>query len=163
MFIAVLLGGFKYTHPHPPPSDGRKMSLFAERAPERTSTNRVSAVFSRGDSPEYRPSRGENRTRKATDVYDEIVSVLAAAGLKTAVTKWRIERGLIEGLGATQQQTLNRHLQIMVRLGYIKSCQGGSAYLSPEYDLVWAKVREIALRAKALEHAEKGKGARPRR
>ena len=163
MFIAVLLEGFKYTHTHPHPSDGRKMSLFAESVPERTATNRVSAVFSRGDSPEYRPSRGENRTRKATDVYDEIVSVLAAAGLKTDVTKWRIERGLIELLGATQQATLNRHLQIMVRLGYIKGSRGGTAYLNPEYDLVGAKVREIALRAKAQELAAKGKGGRPRR
>lgn len=140
MFIDVLLGRLKYTHPHPHPSDGRKMSLFGEREPERTSPNKVSAVFSRGDMSESRPSRGENRTTKITNVYDSIVCALADQGDRVGIQKAQIEDYLVVKLGASQSTTLNRHLEIMTRLGYIKATKLGTAYGQTEYDLVGSKL-----------------------
>lgn len=98
-----------------------------------------------------------------TNVYDSIVSVLAAAGLKTGLTQWRIEKGLVDMAGMTQPATLRRHLDLMVRLGYLKRIGGPSAFTGAEYDLVDAKLKEIALRRKAEEPEARDKGARPRR
>ena len=163
MFCDVLLEGFKYTHPPPYPEDGRKMSLFGESAMRRTSHNRASDAILRGDSSECRPSGDENRTRKATDVYDEIVSTLARQGRGTAIREREVEDLLIMKLGATQQTTLNRHKDIMVRLGYLKTAKRSTAFTGAEYDLVGAKVREVKLLEKARELAGREKKVSRRR
>jgi len=46
-------------------------------------------------------------------------------------------------LGASQPTTLRRHLEIMVRLGYLTRVQGGTAYLNAEFDLVGSKLQMI--------------------
>jgi len=98
-----------------------------------------------------------------TNVYDSIVSILAAAGLKTGLTQWRIEKGLVDMAGMTQPATLRRHLDLMVRLGYLRKVGGNTAYSSAQYDLNGEKLKEIALRRKAQDLEVQPKGARPRR
>jgi len=122
------------------------------------SQNRASDAFSRGAFQGVRPQEAENRTTKVTNAYDSIVCVLAAAGLSTGVTQWRIERGLIEMLGASQPRTLRRHLELMVKLGYLKKVAGSTVYQSAQYDLVGSKLKEIALRRKAQELVARQKG-----
>ena len=81
------------------------------------------------------PPGDENRTRKVTDVYDEIVSILTSAGKRTRIRQREIEDLLTVKLGATQRTTLARHQEIMVRLGYLKQVKGGTASSNAEYDL----------------------------
>lgn len=95
-------------------------------------------------------------------MYDSIVRVLAAAGLKTGLTQWRIETGLINGLGASQPATLRRHLELMVKLGYLKKVGGNSAYSSAEYDLVGAKVKELTTPRAKPERVAAPRRGRPR-
>lgn len=69
----------------------------------------------------------------------------------------------MSGMGATQPTTLRRHLDVMVRLGYLKKIGGDSAYSSAEYDIVGTKVKELA--AAIVKEARAGKPWRgkPRR
>lgn len=159
----VLTKGLKYTHPPPPLEDGDKTATFAELDSERTATNRVNDAFSSGDFPESRPRGGENRPRKATDVYEEIVSTLDHQGRRTDLKQREVEDLLIVKLGATQRSTLARHLEIMVRLGYLKMTRGGTAYSSAEFDMVGRKLMEVRAKVKAQQLAEKTKGVRGRR
>lgn len=163
MFIDVLRGGFKYTHPHAHPSDGKIMMTFAEHDPERTSLNLVVDAFSRGDSSECRPSRGENRTTKITNVYDGIVCLLANSGQRTGIKQQALENLLMARLGATQPATLRRHQEVMARLGYIKMVRGATAFLSAEYDLVGKKTLEARDRWTTALGAERKRRGRPRR
>lgn len=160
MFIAVLLQGLKYTHPHAHPSDGWKMSLFVESVPERTSQNRVNDAFFSGGIPESRPSGCDNATRKATDVYDEIVCALASKSKRDGIRQRDIEDLLIVKMGATQRSTLARHQDIMVRLGYLTRTRGSTVYSSAEYSIVVGKVRQIQAMMKMRERREHMKGAR---
>jgi hypothetical protein len=109
-----------------------------------------------------RPSRGENRTRKATDVYGEIVRALAVQGKRLGIKQRDIENLLIVKLGATQKTTLARHLEVMVRLGYLKLTRGGTAFLNAEYDLVGSKLREVQLASKPLTEFAPRRRGRPR-
>lgn len=97
------------------------------------------------------PLGGNRTTTKITNVYDSIVSILAAAELRTGLTQWRIEKGLVDMAGMTQPATLRRHLDLMVKLGYLRKIGGDSAYSTAQYDLNGEKLKEIALRRKAQE------------
>lgn len=156
MIVAVPGASGLYTHPHRHPSDDRKMTTFAESVTGRTSHNRVVAVIWHGGSLECRPSGVETRTRKATDVYDEIVSTLSKQGRGTDIRQHEVEDLLILKLGATQRTTLNRHQEIMVRLGYLRFTRGATAFTSAVYDLVGRKVAEI----KAAQTGEERAGGK---
>lgn len=89
--------------------------------------------------------------------------LLTSSGERTEIKQRDIENLLMSGMGATQPTTLRRHLEVMVRLGYLKKIGGDSAYSSAEYDIVGAKIKEIeAARAKAEGPAAARRG-RPRR
>jgi len=96
-------------------------------------------------------------------VYDEIVSTLARQGRKTAIKQREVEDLLILKLGATQRSTLARHQELMVRLGWLKTVRGATAYSSAEYDLVGAKVKAVEFQEKARQREGQWKGGGRRR
>ncbi len=81
--------------------------------------------------------------------------LLTSSGERTAIKQRDIENLLMSGMGATQPATLRRHLEVMVRLGYLKKIGGDSAYSSAEYDLVGAKVKELEAAAAKAERIDK--------
>lgn len=163
LFSVILSERFKGGHPPLRVWDARKMSPFCERATKGTSQNRASAVFLRGAIPEQRLLRGETRTKKVVSVYDDIVRTLAGQGKRTGIKQVEVEDQLTLQLGATQRQTLRRHIGLMIRLGYLKQISEGTAHSGAAFDLVGHKLLEIRARQKAQSLLEVRKGGARRR
>ncbi len=79
---------------------------------------------------------------KVVSVYDKIVLELDRAGRRVDLPRRELAHMLIEALGITRGETIRKHLNLMVELGYI---QPTNAYATA-YDLVGAKVHEARQR-----------------
>lgn len=113
--------------------------------------------------PPIHPLGGGTVPTTTTKIYDSIVRLLTSSGERTGIKQRGIENLLMSGLGATQPSTLRRHLEVMVRLGYLKKIGGDSAYSNAEYDIVGAKVKEIAAAIVKEARADTPWRGRPRR
>ncbi len=82
-------------------------------------------------------------TTKITNAYAEIVKTLAESGTRIDIPQSAIEDLLTIELGIINDDTMRRHIGLMVRLSYLKVSQRGLTREGTHFDLVASKLREI--------------------
>ncbi len=73
-------------------------------------------------------------------VYGSVIETFAASKKRLNISRQEIEDVLAVQLGITREETLDRHISLMVRLGYLKVAEKGLTKYSTKYDIVAEKV-----------------------
>ena len=77
------------------------------------------------------------------NAYSAIILDLDSEGEKIDIPRRLIENMLSVEIGAAKPATLDRHIRIMVDLGYLKLAASGYGPESMRYDLVAKKVKSV--------------------
>jgi len=77
------------------------------------------------------------------NAYSAIILDLDAEGHKVDIPRRLVENMLCVEIGAAKPSTLDRHIRIMVDLGYLKLAAHGFGPESMRYDLIAKKVRSV--------------------
>ncbi len=73
-------------------------------------------------------------------VYGSVIETFAASRKRMNITRQEIEDVLAVQLGITREETLDRHISLMVRLGYLTVAEKGLTKYSTKYDIVAEKI-----------------------
>ena len=106
---------------------------------------------------------GGHTTTKITTAYGNIVCALAEAGKRIGIAQQDIEDLLTVELGISQEDTMQKHVRLLVRLGYLKVAQRGLGKQGMRYDLVGAKVDAARRQLSMQESLPKDRRGVPRR
>ena len=88
---------------------------------------------------------------------------LAEAGKRIGIAQRDIEDLLTVELGISQEETMQKHVHLLVRLGYLKVAQRGLGKEGMRYDLVGSKVEAAHRQLSMAESSPKDRRGRPRR
>jgi len=94
-------------------------------------------------------SRGEGETvSQVINAYDTIVQALYKNEKRLDIPRRLLGNMLTVEMGITKHNTISRHIDIMVELGYLSVAQRGFGPESMKYDLVYSKILQLQRQVK---------------